>query len=92
MQFIIDDNCLKIEGVVSVQTLTRQNYQQFEKYCTQPEIQAIDLAGVIRADSACISLLLNMLRQHSGSLQIINIPDSVRALVQLYEIQDWIHE
>lgn len=90
MQFIIQDNCLMIQGVVSVETLTRQHYKQFVQLCRQPEVRAIDLSGVVRADSACISLLLTFLRQHaSGSLKVVNVPVPVRMLAQLYEIDEW---
>jgi len=57
----------------------------------QPEIHAIDLSQITRADSACLSLLLTALRQKTqGSLKIHNPPASVRDLAQLYEIEEWI--
>ena len=55
----------------------------------QPEIDTLDLSGVERADSACVSLLLNALREKS-SLKIHALPESVRVLAELYEIEEWV--
>ncbi|SSY79661.1 STAS domain-containing protein [Alysiella crassa] len=87
MQMVIENDCLTIRGMVSVQTLTRQDFKQFVQLCQQPEVHALDLSGVVRADSACISLLLTALRENvSGSLKWVNVPESVRTLAALYEL------
>lgn len=89
MQFIIENNCLLIRGMVSVQTLTRQDFKQFVQLCQQPEVHTVDLSGVIRADSACVSLLLTTLRENiSGSLKWLNVPESVQTLAKLYELSN----
>lgn len=84
---VIDNDCLKIRGMVSVQTLTRQEFKQFVQLCQQPEVHRVDLSEVVRADSACISLLLTALRENvSGSLKWVNVPESVHTLAKLYEL------
>lgn len=54
------------------------------------ETIAVDFGGVKRADSACVSLLLEVLRGCKGSVRLTGIPESVRALSELYEIKDWL--
>ena len=91
MQSEIRDNTVYVQGEVSVQTVNRAALAQFAQQCRQPEIHAIDLSQISRADSACLSLLLTDLRQRTqGSLKIHNLPPSVRDLAQLYEIEEWI--
>lgn len=87
MQFVIENNCLMIRGMVSVQTLTHHDLKQFVQLCQHPEVQTIDLSGVIRADSACVALLLMTLRENvSGKLTWLNVPESVQTLAKLYEL------
>ena len=91
MQSAIRDNIVYVQGEVSVQTVDKTTLAQFAQQCGQPEIHAIDLSQITRADSACLSLLLTALRQREqGSLKIHNLPPSVRDLAQLYEIEEWI--
>ena len=91
MQSAIRDNIVYVQGEVSVQTVDKTTLAQFARQCRQPEIHAIDLSQITRADSACLSLLLTALRQREqGSLKIHNLPPSVRDLAQLYEIEEWI--
>lgn len=91
MQIQVQDNCLRVQGAVTVQTLTAANHKQFIQQCQQPQIDTLDLSGVVRADSASIALLLAALRLHrSGSLKFIGLPESVADLAQLYEIETWL--
>ena len=91
MQSEIRDNIVYVAGEVSVQTVNQAALAQFTQQCRQPEIHAIDLGQITRADSACLSLLLTALRQRTqGSLKIHNLPPSVRDVAQLYEIEEWI--
>lgn len=53
--------------------------------------RAVDLSGVGRADSACVSLLLDALRRPDGKIILQGIPESVRTLSELYEIKDWLN-
>lgn len=90
MHSSVENGCLLIRGAVTVQTLTPAICTQFVKQCMLPDIKTIDLNGVIQADSTCISLLLTILRQSKKPLQFSGLPESVRALAELYEIQEWI--
>ncbi|MDK4681306.1 STAS domain-containing protein [Kingella negevensis] len=89
MQTLVQDNCLYLKGEVSVWTVNRQTYDTFLRQCKQPDIQSVDFSGVEKADSACISLLLAALRQ--GSLKIQSLPQSMRSLAELYEVEEWIN-
>lgn len=86
MQILLENKVLKISGEVSVKTLTAALCRQFEAQCRQPEIEQLDLRGITRADSACLSLLLIAQRIRSGSLKIVAIPASVQDLAQLYDL------
>ena len=87
MQSEIRDNIVYVAGEVSVQTVNQAALAQFTQQCRQPEIHAVDLSQITRADSACLSLLR---QKAQGSLKIHNLPASVRDLAQLYEIEEWI--
>ena len=48
-----------------------------------------DLSAVGRADSACLCLLLEILRGSGGQLR--GIPAAVRDLADLYEVREWMN-
>lgn len=92
MQTVIRNQGLYISGVIGVHTLNDAAYRQFVTQCAGAEIGFLDFSGVEKADSAGISLMLTALRARAGKpLAVRNLPDTLRALVELYEIQDWIH-
>lgn len=90
MQMTLDNGRLRLDGEVTVQTLDQAALRRFSAYCRQGGWQVLDLGGVSRADSACLSLLLTAKRLFSGSLNIEGLPESVQALAELYEIESWI--
>ena len=90
MQSEIRDGRICVSGCVSIQTLNDKQCRLFRNQCMQPETHSIDFSGVTRADSACISLLLIALRERQGSLKLIALPESVRALAKLYEVEEWL--
>lgn len=90
MQIQVQNDCILLKGTVTVNTITAAKYRHFVQQCQQANIHGVDLSGVLRADSACVALLLAALRQHrSGSLKITGLPESVGDLAQLYEIETW---
>lgn len=84
------DGTLYLSGDITVKTVTAAAFAGFERQCRLKDIRILDLAEVGRADSACVSLLLTALRAN-GSLEIRNLPQSVQALAELYEIREWVH-
>ena len=82
------DGTLYLSGDITVKTVTAAAFVGFGRQCRLKDIR--DLAEVGRADSACVSLLLTALRAN-GSLEIRNLPQSVQALAELYEIREWVH-
>lgn len=86
MQMRLENKVLEVSGEVSVKTLTAALCRQFEAHCRQPETGQLDLSGITRADSACLSLLLIARRVRSGSLKINAVPAAVQDLAQLYDL------
>ena len=84
------DGTLYLSGDITVKTVTAAAFAGFWRQCRLKDIRILDLAEVGRADSACVSLLLTALRAN-GSLEIRNLPQSVQALAELYEIREWVH-
>ena len=54
---------LYISGDVTVKTLTASAFARYEQQCRLKETDSIDFSQVGKADSACVSLLLNALRR-----------------------------
>lgn len=88
----IRNGVLHLGGDITVKTVTGANYVQFEQQCRANEVHTLDLAGVGRADSACVSLLLAALRLKPAGVAFRSVPASVAALADLYEIKDWVNE
>ncbi|PSJ80262.1 STAS domain-containing protein [Neisseria iguanae] len=85
------DSVLYLSGNITAQTVTDAAYRQFEQLCRLKETSTLDLSNVSRADSACVSLLLTALRLKNKAVELHHIPESVRALADLYEIKDWVN-
>lgn len=90
MKIEIIDNILRLSGDVRSTTVTTAAYRQFRQACANPQIDTIDLSGITRADSVCLSLLLSAVRRNGSKPTILNMPPSVAALAELYDIQEWI--
>lgn len=86
----LKNGILHIGGDITVKTLTGEAFERFRQQCRLNGIVAVDFSGVNRADSACVSLLLEILRRRKDSIRLTGIPESVRALSELYEIKDWL--
>lgn len=86
----IRNGVLYLSGDITVKTVNAAAHSRFEQQCRLKDISALDLGEVGRADSACISLLLAALRHRPEGLAFHRLPDTVRALAELYEINDWI--
>ncbi|MDO4878455.1 MAG: STAS domain-containing protein [Neisseria sp.] len=84
----IRDGVLHLSGDITVKTVQADTCRRFAQDCGG-DISAVDLSGVGRADSACLSLLLSLLRRKGRSPELRNLPPSVNALAELYEIRDW---
>ncbi|MGF6148586.1 Predicted NTP binding protein (contains STAS domain) [Kingella potus] len=81
------DGVLYLSGDITVKTVQPAAYQRFRQLCRQ-NAAALDLSAVGRADSACLSLLLEALRGNSG-IRLRHLPDAVSALAELYEVREW---
>ena len=85
-----NNETLRVSGDITVKTLTGETFERFQQQCRLNGIVAVDFSGVNHADSACVSLLLEILRRRKDSIRLTGIPESVRALSELYEIKDWL--
>lgn len=83
------DGVLYLSGDITVKTVTNAAYARFEQQCRLKDLTALDFSAISRADSACVSLLLTALRLNPA-VHARNLPESVRALADLYEINDWL--
>lgn len=77
-----------------MQSLSPMILTKVLKGCQQSHIDTLDLAGVHQADSACVGLLLAVLkaRQQSGlaPINLQHLPEAVQALNSLYELDTMI--
>ena len=55
MQTELRDGTLHISGDITVKTLTADAFTRFRQQCRLKDTRAVDLSGVGRADSACVS-------------------------------------
>lgn len=73
-----------------MQSLSPSLLAQVVKGCQQSGVDTLNLADVGQADSACVGLLLAVFkaRQQAGlpPISVRHLPDSVRALNTLYEL------
>ncbi len=91
MQMQRQATVLHLSEAVTAATISAADIAAFQAACTDPALTQIDLSGVTQADSVCVCLLISALRsrQNGTPLQPVHLPDSVRALIHLYEIDHW---
>lgn len=90
METEVRKNVLLLSGEVTVKTVTAAAYRQFRQAYGQAQVDSLDLSGITRADSACLSLLLATVRQKKTRPAVRGVPASVASLAELYEIEEWI--
>ena len=86
-----EGNIVKVDGSVTVDNVSAMTAQG-TALLDAPRL-IVDLAAVEEVDSSIVSMLLEWLRvasQHNGQLQFINQPESLKSLVQLYGVSDFI--
>lgn len=82
---------MNLSGDVTVNDITGALFKQFVHSLNTNHVDQIDLSGVQRADSACVSLLITAMRnEKNATIALKNIPSAVVALLDLYELDDWI--
>ena len=85
----IRDGILHLDGEITVKTVHGNAYRQFVQL-SGGDIKAVDLSAVSRADSACLSLLLSVLRRNGSRPELRHMPPAVADLSELYEVREWI--
>lgn len=84
------DETLCLTGDITVHSITAERWRDFCRILTQHKPQQIDFSGVGRVDSTCLAVLAESQRQH-GVVKLVNVPDAVGLLAQLYETENWIN-
>ena len=79
---------LYLSGDITVKTVDEAALRRLRRLLGQKPAKA-DLSAVGRADSACLCLLLEILRGSGGQLR--GIPAAVRDLADLYEVREWMN-
>ena len=85
----ISNGVLYLGGDITVKTVQADTCRRIIQSCDN-NILAVDLSRVGKADSACLSLLLSLIRSNGRRPELRNLPESVKALAELYEIKDWL--
>ncbi len=85
----ISNGVLYLGGDITVKTVQADTCRRIIQSCGN-NILAVDLSRVGKADSACLSLLLSLMRRNGRRPELRNLPESVKALAELYEIKDWL--
>lgn len=83
-----DGNHLGIQGAVTVNNVVTVMAQVAVVISNHDEL-VIDLAGITDVDSSAVSMLLEWQRQagkKQQQLHLVNIPQGLRSLIQLYGI------
>lgn len=91
MQFVKVDETIKLNGILTMDTITKALVTDFLHLLTNNQINSLDLSEVIQADSACVSLLLCAKRtalHKQQSLTLHHLPSSTKALIKLYELEN----
>lgn len=86
-----EGNTVKVEGAVTVDNVSAMTAEG--KALLDDQCLFVDLAAVEDVDSSIVSMLLEWLRvanEHSCQLQFINQPESLKSLVQLYGVSEFI--
>lgn len=86
-----EGSVIKVEGAVTVDNVSALTTQGATLLDHQR--LTVDLAAVGEIDSSIVSMLLEWLRvanQHNGRIQFINQSQSLKSLVQLYGVAEFI--
>lgn len=86
-----DDDTIIVQGPVTIDNVVKMTEDGIALFDDHP--LTIDLDKVTEVDSAIISMLLEWLRatrKNTDSLQFINMPESLKSLIQLYDVVELI--
>lgn len=83
--YIIEGQTLKLSGEVNVYSIGKL----FKKNDSilQEQIKQVDCSYITAADSSFLALIL-YLKKHNSQLSISNLPDDLKSLMDLYDLDD----
>lgn len=82
------DEAINISGVITEKTWN-QVYAKTSEFIKSQSENAINinLAGITKADSSALSLLMQLQREHKNkTINVQNLPESLKQLALLYNI------
>lgn len=85
------DGTLAVSGVLTFDTAHAALRALRDKLAAGGMFTALDLAGVERGDSAglaCVLAVLADVRAHGLAMTVRHLPDGLRALAQVCEVED----
>lgn len=86
-----DADTIIVQGAVTIDNVAKLTQDGIALFEDQP--LTVDLDKVTEVDSTIISMLLEWLRatrKNTYPLQFINMPESLKSLIQLYDVVDLI--
>ena len=86
---IVDQNLIKLSGQINIDAVA-SFYAQGIKSLVNP-IEVIDCSNVKEADSSCLALLLYFQSLIDHPLKVLSLPDDLKVLVNLYNLDDVFH-
>uniref|UniRef100_Q31GZ5 MlaB-like STAS domain-containing protein n=1 Tax=Hydrogenovibrio crunogenus (strain DSM 25203 / XCL-2) TaxID=317025 RepID=Q31GZ5_HYDCU len=86
---IVDQNLIKLSGQINMDAVA-SFYAQGIKSLVNP-IEVIDCSNVKEADSSCLALLLYFQSLIDHPLKVLSLPDDLKVLVNLYNLDDVFH-
>ncbi len=91
MQIQCQDHHLLLSGDITMSQVSGADFKALQNALKNQNITEVDLSGVTKADSACVSLLITALRDTQGQqIRFSGLPSAVLALIDLYELNEWI--
>lgn len=86
---IVDQNLIKLSGQINMDAVA-SFYTQGIKSLVNP-IEVVDCSNVKEADSSCLALLLYFQSLIDHPLKVLSLPDDLKVLVNLYNLDDVFH-
>lgn len=86
---IVDQNLIKLSGQINMDAVA-SFYAQGIKSLVNP-IEMVDCSNVKEADSSCLALLLYFQSLIDHPLKVLSLPDDLKVLVNLYNLDDVFH-
>lgn len=86
---IVEENLIKLSGHINIDAVSNFYAQGIKSLVTPVEV--VDCSKVKDADSSCLALLLYFQSLIDHPLKVLSLPDDLKVLVNLYNLDDVFH-